>query len=131
MAIFSPATVRSDWAVLEPLGVSARFVGVVAGTLRRLAAQQMPARDEQIGQRAGHEQTMSVLLQPAIAHLGKAKHSRLMIPIGCSTLARTFGPVFRPLDLVHDTAMAIAAVDEVLRSRCKWHVMGYRPVLWR
>jgi hypothetical protein len=28
MAIFSPATVRSDWAVLEPLGVSARFVGV-------------------------------------------------------------------------------------------------------
>ena len=27
------------------------------------------------------------------------------------------GPVFRPFDLVHNTAMAIAAVDEVPRSR--------------
>ena len=34
----------------------------------------MPAGHEQIGQRAGHEQAMGVLLQPAIAHLGKAEH---------------------------------------------------------
>jgi IS5 family transposase len=34
----------------------------------------MPAHHEQIGQRAGHEQAMGVLLQPAIAHLGKAEH---------------------------------------------------------
>src|SRR3984893_9273770 len=47
---------------------------VVADTLRLLAAQQMPARYEQIGQCAGHEQAMGVLLQPAIAHLGKAEH---------------------------------------------------------
>src|SRR4029077_12970491 len=34
----------------------------------------MPARYEQIGQCAGHEQAMGVFLQPAIAHLGKAEH---------------------------------------------------------
>ena len=54
--------------------MSARSGGVVADTLRRLAAQQKPARHEHIGQRAGHEQVMSVLLRPAIAHLGKAEH---------------------------------------------------------
>ena len=48
--------------------------GQVADTLCQLAAQEMAARHEQIGQRAGHEQAMSVLLQPAIAHLGKAEH---------------------------------------------------------
>jgi len=34
----------------------------------------MAARHEQIGQRAGHEQAMSVLLEPAIAHLSEAEH---------------------------------------------------------
>jgi len=29
---------------------------------------------EQIGQRAGYEQAMSVLLEPAITHLGEAEH---------------------------------------------------------
>jgi len=33
----------------------------------------MPARDEQIGERAGHEQPMSVFSKPAVAHVGKAE----------------------------------------------------------
>ena len=56
------------------IGVSARFAGLVADTLDLLAAQQIPALYERIGQRAGYEQAMSVLLKPAIAHLGEAEH---------------------------------------------------------
>ena len=79
----------------------------------------MPARDEQIGERAGHEQPMSVLSKPAVAHLGKAEDPLddpdRMLDFGPHL---RFGPVFRAFHLVHDTAMAIATVDEVLRSRC-------------
>src|SRR6516165_5885615 len=67
----------------------------------------MPARDKQIGERTGDNEAMSVLSEPASAHL-------------------RFGPVFRPLALVHDTAMAIAAVDEVLRSWCV--LADHRPL---
>jgi hypothetical protein len=35
----------------------------------------MPARHKQIGEGAGHEQAMSILFEPAIAHFGKTKHS--------------------------------------------------------
>src|SRR5215469_12222956 len=35
----------------------------------------MAARNEQIGERAGHDQAVRVLFEPAIAHLGKTKHS--------------------------------------------------------
>src|SRR5215469_6587669 len=74
----------------------------------------MPARHEQIGERAGHEQAMSVLRQSAIAHLDKAKHSlndpdRMLEP---GSHFR-FGAVFRPLDLIDNTAMAIAAIGEI------------------
>src|SRR2546423_9717633 len=34
----------------------------------------MAAHREQIGQRTGHEEAMRVLLQPAVAQLGKAEH---------------------------------------------------------
>jgi hypothetical protein len=34
----------------------------------------MPTRDEQIGECAGDNEAMSVLFEPAIAHLGKAEH---------------------------------------------------------
>ena len=86
-----------------------------ADTLRRLAAQQMPAHHEQIGQCAGHDQAMSVLLQPAIAYLGKAEHplddpDRMFDPGPHFGL----GTVFRPLDLIHDTAVAVAAIGEIL-----------------
>src|SRR5690242_1815957 len=74
----------------------------------------MPAHHEQIGQRAGHQQAMRVLLQPAIAHFGKAEHpfydpDRMFDPgphFG-------FGAVFRPLDLIGNTAVAVAAIGEV------------------
>ena len=75
----------------------------------------MPAHHEQIGQCAGHDQAMSVLLQPAIAYLGKAEHplddpDRMFDPGPHFGL----GTVFRPLDLIHDTAVAVAAIDEIL-----------------
>ena len=94
------------------IGVSARFAGLVADTLDLLAAQQMPARHEQIGQRAGHEQAMSVLRQPAIAHLGEAEHplddpDRMFDPGPHFGL----GAIFRPLDLIHNPAVAVAAID--------------------
>src|SRR6516225_1851607 len=79
----------------------------------------MPACDEQIGQRAGHEQAMSVLLQPAIAHLGEAEHplddaDRMFDPGPHFGL----GTIFRPLDLVDDAAVAVAALGEILGLWC-------------
>src|ERR1700730_14673822 len=120
LAICSPVTVRGNWAVLvRHWGVSAQFAGMVADTLRLLAAQQVPARHEQIGARTGHEQAMSVLLQPAIVHLGKAEHplddpDRMFDPGPHFRL----GTIFRPLDLIHDTAVAVAAIDEILSLWC-------------
>src|SRR6266540_5004409 len=37
--------------------------------LRPLSSEQAPARHEQIGQRAGHEQAIGVLRDAAVAHL--------------------------------------------------------------
>ena len=74
----------------------------------------MAARHEQIGQRAGDKQAMEVLVQSAIAHLGKAEHplddpDRVFDPgphFG-------FGAVFRALDLIDNTALAVAAIGEI------------------
>jgi hypothetical protein len=74
----------------------------------------VPAHNEQIGQRTGHQQAMGVLLQPAVAHLGKAQYplddpDRMFDPgpyFG-------FGAVFRTLDLIDNAAVAVAAVGEV------------------
>jgi hypothetical protein len=41
----------------------------------------MPARHEQIGERAGHEQAMGVLFEAATTHLDET-NTRLMTPIG-------------------------------------------------
>jgi hypothetical protein len=70
----TPARERGNGVVLAPYWGPHGVAGEVPDTLRRLAAQEIPARHEQIGQRAGHKQPVSVLLQPAIAHLGKAEH---------------------------------------------------------
>src|SRR5437660_10897131 len=74
----------------------------------------MEAHGEQIGQRKGHEEAMRVLLQPAIAHLGKAEHpvddpDRMLDP----GLHFGLGAVFRPLDLIDNTAVAVAAIGEI------------------
>src|SRR5215471_16641395 len=78
----------------------------------------MPTRDEQIGKRAGDDEAMGVLFEPAIAHLGKAKDP-LDDPDGMLDLGPhpRFGAVLGALDLVHDTPMAVPAVDEVPCSR--------------
>src|SRR5262252_4585395 len=78
----------------------------------------MPTRDEQIGKRAGDNEAMSVLFEPAIAHLGKAEHP-LDDPDGMLDFGPhlRFGAVLRALDRVHGTPMAVAAVDEVPCSR--------------
>src|SRR5689334_24469955 len=57
---------------------------------------------------------MRVLLQPAIAHLGKAEHplddpDRMFDPGPHFRL----GAVFPPLDLIHDAAVAVAAIGEI------------------
>src|SRR5215472_2523138 len=88
----------------------------------------MPARHEQIGERAVHEQAMSVLRQSAIAHLDKVKHSlndpdRMLDP---GSHFR-FGAVFRPLDLIDNTAVAIAAIGEIAgfgRDHCPLSAVG-------
>jgi len=84
----------------------------------------MPAHDEQIGERTGHAHPMSVLSEPAIAHLGEAedpfdnpdgmldprfREGRLLI--------RTFDLVRFFARSTSSITMAIAAVDEVPRSR--------------
>src|SRR5215831_18808860 len=74
----------------------------------------MAARHEQIGQRAGDKQAMEVLAQPAIAHLGKAEHS-LDDPDRVFDPGPHFGlgAVFRSLDLIDNTAVAIATIGEI------------------
>src|SRR5438067_10071301 len=57
---------------------------------------------------------MRVLLQPAIAHFGKAEHplddpDRMFDP----GPHFRFGAVFRPLDLIDNTAVAVAAIGEI------------------
>src|SRR5437764_7808327 len=74
----------------------------------------MLAYHKQIGQRAGHEQAMGVLLEPAIAHLGKAEHplddpDRMLDPGPHFGL----GAVFCPLDLIDDAAVAVASIGEI------------------
>src|SRR5215472_3003335 len=97
-----------------PYWASAWFAGLVADTLRALATQEMAAHCEQIGQRAGHEEAMRVLLQSAIAHLGKAKHP-LDDPDHMFNPGPHFGlgAVFHPLDLIDNTAVAVAAIGEI------------------
>ena len=51
------------------------------------SCQQAPARQEDVGQRGGHERPRGVLRQTAVAHLAEA-HSRLTTAKTCSTRER-------------------------------------------
>src|SRR5215472_2934159 len=87
----------------------------------------MAARHEQIGQGAGHQQAMGILAEPAVAHLGKAKHpldnpDRMLDPGAYLGL----GSVFPPLDLIHHTAVAIAAIGEISGLWCM--LADHRPL---
>src|SRR5204863_9343904 len=79
----------------------------------------MAAHCKQIGQRTDHEEAMRVLLQTAIAHLGKAEHP-LDDPDHMFNPGPHFGlgAVFRPLDLIDNTAVAVAAIGEILGLWC-------------
>ena len=70
--------------------------------------------DEQIGETAAHPQTVRVLRQPAIAHLGKAEHTlddqKRMLDFGAHL---GFRAVLAALHFIHDAAMAIALVGEI------------------
>jgi hypothetical protein len=46
----------------------------ITGMLCSLKTQELPADHEQIGQRTADDEAMRVLLEPAVAHLGKAEH---------------------------------------------------------
>ena len=87
----------------------------------------MSARHEQIGQRAGYQHSVGVLLQPAIAHLGEAEHrlddaDRMFNPGPHFGL----GAVFRSLDLIDDSAVAVArlvksrALGALSRITARW-----------
>ena len=96
--------------------------------LRRLAAQQMAARHKQISQRAGHEQAVGVLCEPAIAHLGEAEHplddpDRMLDPGAYLGL----GAIFGPLDLIHHTAVTIASIGESLAFGACWRITARWP----
>ena len=74
----------------------------------------MAARHEQVGEGAGDEQAMSVLVEPAVANHDEAEQ-----PLDDVEGMLDFGPHLRlgavpgPLDLVDDAAMTIAFVGEV------------------
>src|SRR4029077_15539466 len=70
----SAATERVNWGVLGAVLGCLLVCRAGRGHTMPMASQQIPAGHKQIGQRAGYEQAMGVLLQPAIAHLGKAEH---------------------------------------------------------
>jgi hypothetical protein len=72
--ILSVSDKVGDWA--PSLGVFDCLCSVLAqcGHSTPLAAQQITTCHEQIGQRTGYQQAMSVLLEPAITHLGEAEH---------------------------------------------------------
>lgn len=61
----------------------------MSALLRLARTQQVAARHEQIGERAGHEQSMGVLVQSAAADPGEAEHP-FDAKNACSALARTF-----------------------------------------
>jgi hypothetical protein len=74
----------------------------------------MATRDEQIGESTGHDQAMRVFFEPAIAHLGKAKHS-LDNPDCVFDLGPHFGfgAVFGPLDRIDNPTVTAAAIGEI------------------
>ncbi len=75
---------------------------------RRLPANELAARDVEIGQRAGDEQAMGVLGQAAIAHLDEAEHpldhADRVLDLGAHF---GFGSVLGSLGLVDNAVLAV------------------------
>src|SRR3954469_10529079 len=102
------------------VGFAVSWLGFVDAADRvPLSGPQQPTpRYEQVRQGAGHEQTVRVLVQAAIAQLGKAEH-----PLDHADAVLDlrphlrFGSVLRLLSLVDHPAMTIPAVGEVAGIR--------------
>src|SRR5688572_17875480 len=82
----------------------------------RLLFQQMRSDNEQIGERAGDEEAVRVLLQAAVTHLLEAEyaldHAEHVLDSRTHSGLRA---VLRPFDLVDNALEAIAPVGEVER----------------
>src|SRR5215467_2245996 len=70
----APATEGGTWAGLGAASVDLHGEPTRCCGHTTVGSAEMPARHEQIGQRACYDQAMRVLFQPAIAHRGKAEH---------------------------------------------------------
>src|SRR3954463_13533450 len=84
--------------------------------------------DEQIGETAAHRQTLRVLRQPAIAHLGKAEHTldyqKRMLDFGAHLGLRA---VLAALHFIYDAAMAVAPsaqVENAVAQHLPWLIGG-------
>src|SRR4029077_18284914 len=114
LAICAPGTL----GVIGPFRCRIRASARFAGWLRTHYACWQRSRCRRAMNRLASAQVTSrrwVFFQPAIAHLGKAEHplddpDRMFNPGPHFGL----GAVFRPLDLIDDTTVAVAAIDKVL-----------------
>ena len=74
-AVWSEERHEIGLSQLWPMMLQAPFgAGPGSGALRLARRQQMAARHEQIGERAGDEQAMRVLVEAAVAHPGETKN---------------------------------------------------------
>ena len=87
---------------------------LVLSALRQARLQQMAARHEQIGERAGHKQAMRVLVEPAVADPGEAEDAlddeERVFDLGPHF---RLGPVLRPLRLVDEAIAPVTAIGEI------------------
>ena len=85
-------------------------------------SQERPSSEVKIGEAAGDEQPVGILVQPAIAHLHKSKHA-LDDPDAMLDLRPylRLGPIASFLCLIDNTAMTISPVGEVL---CRWSMLA-------
>jgi hypothetical protein len=95
-----------------------RLSGTIDGSVLR-HAQESPSNQVQIGQRARHEQSVGVLIEPFVAGLGEAEDplddQERMLDFGPDA---RFGLVLRPLNFVDLAFASVAAVGHILCVRC-------------
>src|SRR4029079_12058034 len=102
------------WLRMGPFAAVAARWTEAADRVPLSGPQQPTPRYKQVRQGAGHEQSVRVLVQAAVAQLGKADHpldhANAVLDL-CPHLR--FGSVLRLLSLVDHPAVPIPAVGEV------------------
>ena len=112
---------RAGWAwVFQSGRAVGEAFGRGTGALCRSITQQMAAANEQVGQRAGHQQAMGVLVEAATAQLGKAEDSlddgdRMLDPGPTFDLVRFFARSIRSTM----PRWRIAAIGKALGACCR------------